>query len=56
LGFDCSRNGIGRVSKGDKERVALGIDFMAVMLVERCTQKTSALGQHFAVALAQVLE
>src|SRR6516162_8536510 len=44
LGGDCRYHCIGSASKGEKERIALGVDLVAVMLVERCTHQTPALG------------
>jgi hypothetical protein len=56
LGSDRGCDSIGSASKGEKERIALRIDLVAVMLVDRCTQERPALCQHICVALAQEVE
>jgi hypothetical protein len=56
LNSDSRYNCIGGARKGHEEGIALRIDLVAVMLVERCTQEISALGKHVAVVLTQVLE
>jgi len=48
--------GIAGTRKNDEEGITLRIDLMAVMLLERCTQKRSALSQHICVALTELLE
>src|SRR6266702_8087536 len=56
LRIHCCRDGIGGASKGHKEGISLGIDLVAMVLMESCTQQASALGQHVGVALTQTLE
>ena len=42
--------------KGDEERVALGVDLPTVVCRERSSQDALMLGEHVAVAAAQLLQ
>ena len=53
---DCGQRGVPRPAKGDEERVALRVDLLSAVLGEGRAQDAPVLGQHLAVAVAQLLE
>src|SRR6266851_9570283 len=56
LGGHSRREGIGGTSKGDEEGIALRVDLVPVILVERRAQQVPRLHQQAGVAVAHLLE
>src|SRR5215467_9993333 len=52
---DCQHR-VSSTSKGDEEAITLGIDLVAIPLLEGGTQHLPALRQHTAIAVTQLLE
>ena len=53
--FYGARDGLQGTSKGDKERVALGINLVAIVMSEGSSQQLALIGQHFGVLHMQLL-
>src|SRR5258708_21876940 len=53
--YSC-RDGIGGTSKGNKEGISLGVNFVAVILCEYLSQQVPAVSQHPSLALTQRLQ